>query len=260
MNPLFILFVIMLAILSLVWLGLNVKPASFPTFAISQEPPRIPLPTGLPAPVERYYRKTYGESVPVITSAVLSGRGRMAPFGVFMPMRFRILYENATHFRSYIEATFFGLPVFNGDEYYRDGAGQGRTPGGIDKGPKFDQSIHVRMWSEMLNWLPAVLVTDQRVRWEPLDDSTAILVVPAVDKEERIIVRFDPVTGGMQYFEVMRYHNNGKKILFINGMWLMEQGKPWIHLDIESALYNVDVHDAIRSETGRLPVLAPSAQ
>jgi len=62
------------------WLGLHIKPASFP--ALLQQQPKlemVPLPKGLPAPVERYYRQMYGDTVPIIQSAVMSGRGAIRP-------------------------------------------------------------------------------------------------------------------------------------------------------------------------------------
>ena len=56
-----------------------------------------------------------------------------------------------------------------------------------------------------LSGIPAVLLTDSRVRWEPFDADAAVLVVPA-DKsaEERFLVRFDPATGLVTLREVMR--------------------------------------------------------
>jgi hypothetical protein len=53
----------------------------------------IPLPEGLPQPVERYYRVVYGDEIPVITSAVLTGHATLRPFGpVFLPARFRFTH------------------------------------------------------------------------------------------------------------------------------------------------------------------------
>ena len=62
-------------LLALGWLGLQVKPAPFPAISgTSAALQTIPLPSGLPAPVERFYRLTYGDHIPVITSAVITGR------------------------------------------------------------------------------------------------------------------------------------------------------------------------------------------
>jgi hypothetical protein len=83
-----------IALLFLVgWLGLQVKPAPFPPFGqASPQLESVPLPAGLPAPVERFYRQLYGERVPVITSAVISGRATLripSQGGIHMPARFR---------------------------------------------------------------------------------------------------------------------------------------------------------------------------
>ena len=82
-----------LAVLLLIgYIGLQVKPAPYAAFT---EPPgkleTVPLPAGLPAPVTRFYRKLYGERIPVIRSAVLSGRATIRPVGpVSLPARFQI--------------------------------------------------------------------------------------------------------------------------------------------------------------------------
>src|SRR5690349_391474 len=69
------------AVVSLGWAGLQIQPAPFAAVQPPPTPPEtIPLPTGLPPPVERFYRQVYGEQVPLITSAVISGRGSMRPF------------------------------------------------------------------------------------------------------------------------------------------------------------------------------------
>ena len=73
--------------LGLAWVGLRLKPAPFPTVPKPQaSPDTIPLPAGLPAPVESFYRVTYGDRIPVLTSAVVSGRGTMRLFGLTFPI------------------------------------------------------------------------------------------------------------------------------------------------------------------------------
>ena len=64
------------------WLGLRIRPQPFADLA--QQSPvlkTVPLPDGLPAPVERYYRQLYGDQAPVIESAVITGRATMSPVG-----------------------------------------------------------------------------------------------------------------------------------------------------------------------------------
>src|ERR671933_322688 len=61
---------LLVALVGLGWTGLQVQPAPFPAVPGTPTPPAtVPLPTGLPAPVERFYRQIYGEQVPVIGTA-----------------------------------------------------------------------------------------------------------------------------------------------------------------------------------------------
>jgi hypothetical protein len=54
----------------------------------------MPLHKGLPAPAERFYREVYGESVLVITSAVISGSAQLRPLGGLpLPSRFRFTHD-----------------------------------------------------------------------------------------------------------------------------------------------------------------------
>jgi hypothetical protein len=147
--------------------------------------------------VERFYHVVYGERIPVIHSAVMSGGAEVRPFGrPTLPARFRFAHVAGRSYRHYIEATFFGLPIMKINESYVDGHSRVETPAGVEEGePKVEQAANLGMWAE-LSGIPAVLLTDPRARWEPLQADAAILVVPGDSKgEERFIVRFDPVTG-----------------------------------------------------------------
>jgi hypothetical protein len=230
------------------WLGLQVKPRPFQALAQNVSThATMPIPAGLPAPVERFYRQTYGENLPVIHTAVLIGRGWMKPFGFRIPMRFRFTFDGE-NYHSRIEATFFGFKLFDAVETYIDGRGYGRTPGGIDQGGMIDKAVNIRMWAEALTWLPALLLNDPRVQWEPLDDLSALLVVPFGEQQDHLVVRFDPETGKVLFFETMRYKSQtGKMTLWVNGAWV-EDGKPWINVQVEEMIYNLDVQAAIRSK------------
>jgi hypothetical protein len=60
MKILIIILGILAVLFFLGWLGLQIKPRSFPPYPEKTPPLKtIPLPAGLPAPVERFYRTVY---------------------------------------------------------------------------------------------------------------------------------------------------------------------------------------------------------
>jgi hypothetical protein len=234
---------ILAALLGLGWMGLQIRPAPFPAIGQPSAPlESVPLPADLPAPVARFYRQAYGEQVPVIRTAVITGRGTLRLSGLTLPVRFRFTHDAGQSYRHYIEATFFGLPLLKVNEYYVNDQERMVFPWGVqDNNPKLDQGGNLGMWAELLHWLPASLLTDPRVRWEPVDDETALLVVPFKERQERFVVRFDPSSGQIRYWEVMRYKNgSGDKTLWVNGTWF-DDGRPWAVFDSEAVVYNVDV-------------------
>jgi hypothetical protein len=236
------------ALAGLGWAGLQIQPAPFPALGQQAAPPAtVPLPAGLPAPVERFFRLRYGERVPVIRTAVVTGRGAIRPAGpVFIPMRFRFTHVAGQSYRHYIEATLFGLPALRVNEWFVDGRGTGELPGAtVAQNPRWDQGANLALWFEALQWFPAILLTDTRVRWEPIDEATALLVVPFDEAEERFVLRFDPASGELLHFEVMRYKGGeGDKVLYIDGIWF-DDGRPWIRIDLDEIALNVDVDTSL---------------
>ena len=219
----------------------------------------------------RFYRLLYGGGpeeavqVPLIESAVLSGRARMRVFGITFPGRFRFTHAAGQGCRHYIETTLFGLPIMKVNETYLDGKGRMALPFGvIEDEPKVDQGANLGLWAESL-WLPAILVTDPRVRWEEIDDASALLIVPFGEGEETFVARFDPQSGLLRTLEAMRYRDAGdeKKTLWINDArewreiegWTtletgavtwFDQGTPWAVFTVEEVVYNADVSVYIR--------------
>lgn len=242
----------LLALGGLGWLGLQIRPAPFAAVAgPAAAPETVALPAGLPAPVERFYRLRYGERVPLIETAVVTMRGRMRPAGpIWFPMRARFSHVAGQSYRHYIEATFFGVPIMRVNEWYADGAGKGELPwAAVEHNPKWDQAANLALWFEAIEWFPAILVTDPRVRWEPVDAETAILVVPFGDQEQRFVMRFDPQSGGLSYFETMRYKGGeGEKVLYISGIWA-DEGTPWIDISLDDVTFNTEV-DTSREARG----------
>ena len=109
---------VLVVLVGIGWVGLQVKPKPFPAYP-EQTPAlnTVELPTDLPPPVAQYYRAIIGERVPVIESAVISGRGRLRIKGITFPARFRFTHIAGQGYRHYIEATIFGYPLMKINEW-----------------------------------------------------------------------------------------------------------------------------------------------
>jgi len=265
MQTILIIVCVVIILISLGWLGLRIQPNPFPRFPQpSAELKTTSLPPDLPAPVKRYYLQTYGENVPVIQSAVFTGRAKLRMGPMTFPGRFRFTHNAGKDYRHYIEATFFGLPLLKANEHYLDGKFRMELPFGItESNPKVEQAANAGMWLESL-WLPSIFLTDRRVRWEAVDADTALLVVPFGETEERFVVRFAPETGLPWMFEIMRFKNE-TKVLWIgeavewgslNGHTLpiastitwFDEGTPWATFQVDEVVYNVDVGEYLRAK------------
>ena len=261
-----IVIAVLLALIALVWIGLQIKPAPFSQFAqTTTKLETVPLPSSLPAPVERFYRKIYGDKIPIITSAVITGRATLRIAGIQLPARFRFIHVAGHDYRHYIEATLFGVPIFKVNERYVDGISKAETPGGIQEGPHTNQAANLGLWSETI-WFPSVFLTDPRVKWLALDDASAILVVPFEKTFEHYVVRFDPETNLVNSLESMRYQSetSNKKILWLNqtleyrdvggysvnalaSVTWMDVGTPWAVFTVEDIVLNANVKDYVRA-------------
>ena len=262
-----VIFTVLALVLLLGWLGLQIKPKPFSAYP--QKTPElktIPLPTGLPAPVERFYKTVYGDNIPVIETVVIKGHARISPFGVKLPARFLFVHNAGKDYRHYIEATWFGIPFMKVNEGYLDGKSFFESPmGNIYDDVSTNQGANLAVWAEV-TWFPSTWITDSRVRWEAVDHKTALLFVPFGDQEENFVMRFNPETGLLDSMEAMRFREAGegaRKILWItrnepgkmiagtklsavgSATWL-DQGKPWAVFTLEEVNYNVDVSRYIR--------------
>jgi len=254
-------------LLGLGWLGLQIQPKSFPsypeqTLALNT----AELPADLPAPVTRYYKTIIGDQIPVIESAVITGRGTLRVKGITFPARFRFTHVAGQGYRHYIEATIFGYPVMKVNEWYLDGKARMELPVGvIENEPKIDMAANLGLWAGSV-WLPSILITDPRVRWKAVDDNTARLVVPFGEEEDTFTVAFDPQTGLLLKLEAMRWKEptSEAKTLWLNEplgwqpfhgieipslatvTWL-DEGTPWSEWTIEDVAYNVGVSEYVRA-------------
>jgi hypothetical protein len=258
-----IVFSSLFALIVLGWIGLQVQPASFPAFSQTQgKIETVPLPVGLPSPVAKFYKKLYGEKIPVIHSAVISGHAALRPFGpISLPSRFRIMHVAGQDYRHYIEATIFGFPMMKINESYIKAWSRMAMPWGTtENDPRANQGANLAIWAEAL-WFPAILLTDSRVHWNAVDDVTATLSVPFGTSTETFVARFDPQTNLLTYLESMRFKTD-QKILWLNEarvwgdlagsmvlkssavIW-MDDGKPWANFEVEEIVLNADVSKTI---------------
>jgi hypothetical protein len=255
-----------IAVIVIGWIGLRLPPSPFPPYPASSAPlETVPLPTNLPPPVRRFYRELYGDRVPLVTSAVVSGRATMKLFGLDLPARFRFVHEAGKSYRHYFEVTFFGVAIFKVNEHFVDGRARLELPVGVQSGAKIDQAANLALWAEAAAF-PALFVTDSRVRWSAIDDSSAVLSVPFGDDFQRLVVRFDQRSGLLDSLEAMRYRDAAdfSKQLWIarNANWQtvdgvrlattgtatwLDQGKPWATFTTEQVVLNADVSQYVRA-------------
>lgn len=132
--------------------------------------------------------------------------------------------------------------------------------------PNTNQAANLGMWAEF-SLLPAMLLNDPRVEWKPVDDTTALLMVPFEDDQETFVVRFDPQAGLMRYMQAMRYRDaadeaktlwtteavqwgtvDGQMMSVVGSATWHDQGRPWAIFTIENVVYNADLTDYMRAE------------
>jgi hypothetical protein len=208
--------------------------------------------------VERFYRQTYGDEIPVYHSAVISGRGTVRFMGITFPARWRFTHEVGKAYRHYFEITFYGFPVLKVNEHYLDGRARLELPFQVvENDPGVDSAANQGLWVET-SAFPSVFLTDPNVRWEAVEDKTARLYVPFGDGEQEFTVTFDPQTGELVRMETLRYYDkkvgklrwwgeriqggdrDGQPTTTLAATWEGE-GTPWLVCEIEEAVFNSDV-------------------
>jgi hypothetical protein len=259
---------------ALIWIGMQIEPSPFPDYPATTPPlATIPLPDDLPAPVARFYRTITGEdnAIPVIESAVFTGSAQMRLNGIRFRARFRFTHVAGLNYRHYIEGTTWGFPLLKVNERYLDGVSRMELPvGTVEDNPYVNAAANQGLWAESL-WLPSIYLTDPRVRWEAVDDTTARLIVPFEgeigDGTQTFTAYFDADTGLITHVETMRYKGESENTLAqwtiradrwetmhgimipvkSSAQWADEDG-PWAIFTIEDVVYNVDVSEYVQQK------------
>jgi hypothetical protein len=85
-------------------------------------------------------------------------------------------------YRHYIETTLWGVPVIKVNEHFINLKSRLALPFGVvENEPQVDEAANLGMWSETLMF-PGVFLSTEGVRWEPIDATTAKLIVPFGEK------------------------------------------------------------------------------
>jgi hypothetical protein len=249
------------------WIGLRIEPQALPDTGLEDGPVAgVPVPDDLPEPVHRFYRTLYGDKIPVIDTAVVSGRGTMRVNGITFPARYRFSHNAGQGYRHYIEVTWFGRRLLTVNEWFLDATARLELPFGVMEGPKIDQGANLALWAEA-GWFPAIWVTDPRASWEPIDATSARLVVPFDEETEEFTLTFDAETGLLQRMESMRFKGgqdetktlwgnealdwdvlDGVPVPMTTTVTWADEGTPWARLRTEELILNADLDRYITSE------------
>lgn len=265
---------ILIALAGLAALGFAIPPRPFrPHPAPSRPGPLRPLPADLPEPVLRYLRQTAGESLPGIRTAVVWGRGRASIRGVWLPLRFKAWFRAGESYYRRIEITWYQRPVLRGVDYYIGGEGVVEVGGRERRGPRITQSQLLSLWAGSV-LTPSALAFDPRIRWEPVDEVTARLIIPFGEQSESLLAHFDPETGLLTHLSGYRYtlpapdedseapplpeerehwrvdvltwrDAGGMQIPCQMALAWGEAGSPWSYSTVEGVAYNVNVSDQL---------------
>ena len=183
--------------------GFHLRPSRLRRAATA--PATVPIPDGLPGPVDRFYRTLYGSGVPVVEAAVVTGRGELQISGLRLPARYRFTHRAGRDYHHYFETTIYGWPVLKVNEYNLDGHARMELPGGVvENDAKTDKAANLALWAEAMCF-PSLFLTDARVRWEPTTGRGRASSCHFGAGEDAFTARFDPATGRLTSLEALRW-------------------------------------------------------
>lgn len=251
------------ALAAMGWLGLQIRPQSItPEPSTAEDLGSMAIPTDLPAPVRRYLQVACGDRIPRTESMVAWGTARLQ-LGLWMPVRFQLYHQPGQAFKRTMDVTWFGIPLMQALDSYIAGKGMTGPVTKLESGPGVDQGANMILWAEA-TFYPSLLVTDPRIRWEAIDESSARLIFPFGDQQDELIFHFDPVSGLVTRTSALRSQGNGEKAAWyaetvawqtVNGIQVPKrvavtwaaQGQPWSVWDFEGVVWNVAVTGVLAS-------------
>lgn len=223
--------------------------------------------TELPAPVARFRDEALREgpaSVGTMTAdaSAWMRRRHLPP----IPLAFRMAHRLGREFVHVIRIGRGPLSFRFGLDAYVDGHGLMRVGPSSESGVQFDQGALIALWAEALA-IPACWEPRDDVRWEPIDDRTASLIVRGPEGDIPITVAFEPRTGRPAWCEADRYKSTGPKVRWrgtitawrrVGGVlapagflaqWA-DDPAPWLEMRIGSMRFDAPI-DAILAEGRR---------
>lgn len=246
------------ALVGIGWAGLQVSPSNLPPPVDEpQDLGTVEIATDLPAPLRRYFQAALGDRSPRIESLIVYGRAR-ANFGIWLPLRYRLVHRPGYAFERSMEVTWFGLPVLKAIDRYVDDVGMTGPVGKAATGPAVDQGANMILWAEA-PLMPSLWITDSRIRWEAVDDTSARLLFPFGNGEDELMVHFDPENGLITRITALRYRDeesgkipwhvdflswqtvNGAKLPARIAVTWEDQGEPWSYWNFEDVYWNADI-------------------
>lgn len=217
----------------------------------------------LPAPVARFVDlATTGHPDPVDTVVIETRAWMRRPILPPIPLAIRMSHQLGVAFVHEIRVGRGRLSIGFGLDAFVDGRGLMKVGPSIQVGPTFDQGALIAMWGEALTFPTAWLARDD-VRWEPIDDHGASLVVPSRDGGVSLAVSFDAATGCPAWCEADRFKTPDVMVHWF-GHWQdwrrddsglivphrllvrwADEDRPWLDVRVTSVQANARVDGAL---------------
>ncbi len=217
-----------------------------------------------PEPVARYLALATGGGPRAVETVAIETTAWMRRPGMpRIPLEIRMAHRLGYEFVHDIRIGRGRLSFRFGLDAYVGGHGLMKVGPSLQTGIEFDQGALIALWGEALGF-PAAWERRTDIRWEPVDERTARLVVQGPEGEIPITVGFDPETGCPAYCSADRYKATGPKVGWTGRFsdWqrfdagVLAPGRfevqwadepfPWIEIRTVSVSVNVAIDDALR--------------